>query len=310
MNWETYPVYASVVGGAGLLVCWWLMRRIRKIETNLSERVERLKRFEAVGTDSPLEDPAGEARARGLESIATRFSLMRRTILPFVIAVTMGLLALPLLGVVPVAYVSIVAAVVAVVAGIAARPLFENLFAGIVISLSQPIRVGDTVLIDGNYGTVEDISVTHTTIKIWDWRRFMVPNTYMLGHEFINYSLVDRFQWAHVEFWVEPEADLDRVREIAVAAPRASRQYANYEDPRFWIMEMGKEGIRCWVAAWANTPSAAWTLKHDIRTELCRQLQAAGIRTHIYRHALDTAPALPPAEKPESSAFDESSYQS
>jgi small-conductance mechanosensitive channel len=190
--------------------------------------------------------------------------------------------------------VSLLVAVAAVVTGIAARPVLENLIAGVIISFAQPIRIGDTVLIDGYFGTIENISLTHTTLKVWDWRRYMVPNHHMLGKEFVNYSIVDRYQWAYVEFWVAPQTDLDAVRDIATKAARSSRHFADYEEPRFWVMEMGKEGVRCWIAAWANTPSAAWQLGHDIRTELARRFAEAAIRTHSYQHHWDVG-SMPPS---------------
>ncbi len=283
MDWEHYAIYSGVIVSGGVAITWWLTHRIRVTQRKLTRNIESVKRFEAVSTNSPVDDPTAMARERGLESIATRFTLVRRIFLPAVLLFTLALLVLPLLESVNAVYISLLVAVVAVVVSIAARPLLENLFAGIVLSFSQPVRIGDTVKVDEHYGTVEDISITHVTIKIWDWRRYMVPHSLMLNREFINYSLVDRYQWAHVEFWVAPESDLDQVRAIAEAAPKDSSHFAGHEDPRFWVMEMGKEGIRCWVAAWANTPFAAWQLKHDTHMELIRRFRDAGIRTHVHR---------------------------
>ncbi len=284
MGWDLYWVYLGVVGGGGSLVVWYLHRAIRRAETQRSERLERIKRFEAIRTSSPVVDHTTEARERGLESIATRFALMRRLLVPLACIGLTVMLGLPLLSGVPAAVVSLLVAVVAVIAGIAAKPLLENLIAGVVISYSQPIRIGDTVLIDGFYGTIEDITLTHTTIKVWDWRRYMVPNHRMIEKEFVNYSIIDRYQWAYVEFWVAPHTDLEQVEQIAVAAASHSRYFSAYEEPRFWVMELGKEGVRCWVAAWANTPSAAWQLMHEIRTTLAREFRAAGIQTHLFVH--------------------------
>ncbi len=285
-NLAGYLIYASAVGIVGVLILWWLNRYIRRTEDTLLERLERLKRFDAIRTESPLEDPTGEARERGLENVTTRFSMVRRTLLPVVGLLIVVIVILPLLSGVPATFLSLLVAIVGVIAGIAAKPLIENLIAGVVISFSQPVRIGDTLLIDGHFGTVEDISTTHTTVKIWDWRRYMVPNSVMLTKEFINCSIVDRYQWAFVEFWVAPETDLERVRELALAAPKRSGKFADYEEPRFWVMEMGQSGIRCWVAAWANTPYAAWLLGHEVRTELARRFREEGIKTHLYRHEL------------------------
>jgi small-conductance mechanosensitive channel len=282
-----YAIYAAAVGGFGLLLIWQLQRSIRRAQTRLTERLEKLKRFDSVRTESPLDDPTGLARERGMESVATRFSMIRRILIPAVAVCIFTALALPLLSGASASMLSLVAAVTAVVAGIAAKPLLENLIAGVVISFSQPIRIGDTVIIDGHYGTIEDITITHTTIKIWDWRRYMVPNHRMIDKDFINLSIIDRFQWAHVEFWVSTEADLDQVQQIAITAAKNAPSFAGFEEPRFWLMETAKEGVRCWVAAWASSPSSAWQFTHEIRTRLMQAFQAAGISTHSYRHELN-----------------------
>jgi small-conductance mechanosensitive channel len=174
----------------------------------------------------------------------------------------------------------------AVIIGIASRPFLENFLSGVAITVSKKLNIGDTILIDNQYGKIEDISSTHTILKLWDWRRYVIPNSTMISHEFINYSLYDNWQWTHVEFFVSYEADLELVRELAMAAPQKSRHYADFEPPSFWIMETSRDAIKCWIAAWAESAEKAWELKGDIRTELIIQFQKHGIRTHLNQHAL------------------------
>ncbi len=276
--------YIVIVSAVGVIVIWWLRRTITMVEEQRRKRLQTLNRFDAaVHTESPHENPLIQARKLALESLSSRFSILRRLLIPAVFLLWLVALAYPFLGNVPANVVSLMVAAATVIVGIAAKPYVENLISGIVISFSRLVRIGDTLLIDGNYGTVEDITITHTLVKIWDWRRYIIPNSRMLEKEFINYSIVDTYQWAYVEFWVDHDADIERVREIAVRAASSSDHFANYEAPRFWLMEMGKEGIKCWVAAWAQSPADAWLLKNEIRTELVRELAQAGIRTHTYR---------------------------
>lgn len=284
MSWVSYVVFAGVVVGGGGVFLWWVHRRIEFAEQRRAVRIKQVKRFDAIQTISPIENYDKKARRRGLESVETRFNLMRRLFIPLLSAALLAILALPLLSGAPSTILSFSVGAAAVLVGIAARPFLENLIAGVIISFSQPIRIGDTVLVDGHFGTIETVSMTHTTLKIWDWRRYIVPNHQLLTKELVNYSIIDKYQWAHVEFWVDPGADLDEVRDIAMNAARASRHFADYEDPRFWVMEMGKEGMRCWLAAWADTPSDAWQLTHDIRTELAGGFQRKRIKTHRFQH--------------------------
>jgi small-conductance mechanosensitive channel len=57
------------------------------------------------------------------------------------------------------------------------------------------------VLVEGFYGTIEDVTLTHTVVKIWDWRRYVIPDARMLSDPFVSASLFDPFVWSSVEFW-------------------------------------------------------------------------------------------------------------
>jgi small-conductance mechanosensitive channel len=275
-----YLAFVAVVG-FGLLLRTWLWLRWSHLKRRL--RLETRENIDPVNTRSPVGDPSQLTTRRGLESIQRQFTVHQLVLIPAILLLTLLAAAIPFLGDVPATFVTLIAAAVTVILGVAARPLIENAIAGLVIAFSKLVSIGDTVKMDGFYGTIEDITATHTTIKLWDWRRYVVPNTRMLEANLVNYSLTDTFVWVSVEFHVTPLADIDQVREIALAAPRASSSYRDYEPPRFWVMELGKEHVCCWVAAWSDNPPEAWMLGHDIRTELIRQLRRHGIQTHLHR---------------------------
>lgn len=279
-NSIAYMVVVSVLGVGSLLwALWWLNR------AEASRRIRLVGRtwFEGTKTKTPLDDPSRSAREQGLDNIRRQTTVIRRSVVPLILAVTVLLAITPMLGELPTAMVSVVVGLISVTAGIAARPVLENVFSGLVISFSKLINIGDTVVIDDHYGTIEDVTLTHTTVRIWNWERYVVPNSRVLQSPVRNYSLHDRYIWAHVEFWVSYEADLDEVRRLAVEAAEQSDSYAAHEPPKFWVMEMGERGIQCWVAAWADTPSAGWALKNDIRTTLAAAMRKEGLSAHLLR---------------------------
>ncbi|MEM6961494.1 MAG: mechanosensitive ion channel domain-containing protein, partial [Myxococcota bacterium] len=170
------------------------------------------------------------------------------------------------------------------------------------ISQSRLLNLGDTVMLDGHYGTVEDITLTHTVVKIWDWRRHVIPNSAMLNMHFVNYSLYDSYVWVHVEFTISQDSDLEKVKQLALASPSSSVYLAKHEDPRFWIRDVSGPCIRCWVAAWADSPADAWMLAHDMRTNIVESFQREGIRTEVVLHRLVENPKNHPVlqDSPES----------
>jgi small-conductance mechanosensitive channel len=80
------------------------------------------------------------------------------------------------------------AGVAGLVAGIAARPVLGNLIAGLQIALSQPIRLDDVVVIEGEWGRVEEITGTYVSIRIWDQRRLIVPLQWFIENPFTNWT--------------------------------------------------------------------------------------------------------------------------
>lgn len=275
-------IYFCIVGLSGALLIWWSRRKILNVEAKRSNHIKKLKRFEAIKTTTPIDRPVKVSREAAADSIETRFTIIRK--ISFFSIVTVWFIALiyPFLQDIPATFVSLLVAASGIILGLAARPFIENLISGIVISFSQPVRIGDTVVIDGNYGTVEDITITHTIVKVWNWRRYIIPNSRMLSKEFINCTINDSYRWTHVEFYVAYDSDVEKVKELSINAASKSKYSADYEEPRFWIMGMEEKGYRCWIAAWADSPTDAWELSNDIRTELINKFKSNGIKTHKF----------------------------
>ena len=80
------------------------------------------------------------------------------------------------------------AGVAGIVAGLAARPVLSNLFAGVQLAMTQPIRIDDAVIVEGEWGTIEEITSTYVVVRIWDLRRMIVPLTYFIEKPFQNWT--------------------------------------------------------------------------------------------------------------------------
>jgi small-conductance mechanosensitive channel len=280
-------IYLAIVAPIGLIVILINRMLITREENKRKKNLLHIGGFESIKTSTPYDHPVDTAREDALENVSQRFTIIRR--LSFYVLVFIWLIALifPFLGKIPATLISVFVGASGVLVGLAARPFIENMISGIVISFSNPLKVGDTVIVDGHYGTVEDINIAYTTIKVWNWRRYVIPNGRMLQKEFINCSLNDKYQWAHVEFLVDYQASIDKVKSMAIEAAKNSKHFASHENPRFWVMEMGPNSIKCWVAAWANTPSDAWELGNDVRTKLITGFQKEQIKVHGFHLNLD-----------------------
>lgn len=259
---------------AGVFVA---VRRLRKGQLL---RLKKRGLGRAVAT-SLFKDQQPESRERARDSINATFSVIR------VAVFLIGLLLLLVVGSITVptgnsALISIMTAGVTLILGLAAKPVIENIIAGFVLTLSGELRIGDTVLIDDHYGTIEDISIVNTTIKLWDWRRYIIPNTKMMTKEAISHTLNDAYHWATIKFWVAPDADLKKVETLAIKAAKSCDDFLDIEEPRFWIIKIEKDAVECWVATWAKEPSQAWRIQHQTRISLLTALREHKIPTQKF----------------------------
>lgn len=153
------------------------------------------------------------------------------------------------------------------VLGFAARPVLENLIAGIQIAITQPIRIDDAVVIEGEWGWIEEITGTYVVIRIWDWRRLIVPLSYFIQNPFTNWTRESASIIGTVFVRADYTLNVDEFRqyldEVAKTSPLWDGQVVNMQvtnaDDR--TME-----IRALVSA--RTSPEAWDLRCEVREKL------------------------------------------
>jgi small-conductance mechanosensitive channel len=167
------------------------------------------------------------------------------------------------------------------VVGLAARPLLTNLIAGVQIAVTQPIRLEDAVVVEGEWGWVEEITGTYVVVRLWDWRRMVLPLTYFLEKPFQNWTRETSSLIGSVLLCVDYAVPLEAVRReleaIARASPLWDGRVVNLQvsDAKDWTIE-----LRALVSA-RNAPQA-WDLRCEVREKLIAFLQRE------YPHALPT----------------------
>ena len=121
--------------------------------------------------------------------VTTRINILTRTGIILVVFIASALAAMTFPSIRALGAGLLASAGVAgIVIGIAARPLFENLIAGVQLALSQPIRIDDVVIVEGEYGHIEQIAATFVVVRLWDQRRMVLPLTYFIEKPFQNWT--------------------------------------------------------------------------------------------------------------------------
>ena len=97
------------------------------------------------------------------------------------------------------------------------------------------------------------------------------------------------------------DTDLDALAAVGAKAVAASEHAVEGEEAGFWVMNMDKDAVECWLAGWALSPSAGWLLTHDIRTAVVKHFQSEGIKGQVLHHRWTVgqdAPAAGPTPMP------------
>jgi len=158
------------------------------------------------------------------------------------------------------------------VAGFAARPVLGNLIAGLQIGLSQPIRLDDVVIVEGEWGVIEEITGTYVVVRIWDQRRLVVPLQYWIEKPFQNWTRTTSELIGTVFLWVDYRTPLAPLREELQRICEASPHW----DKRFSLLQVTEAGeralqLRCLVTS--ASAGAGWDLRCEVREKLVDFLQ-------------------------------------
>jgi small-conductance mechanosensitive channel len=164
------------------------------------------------------------------------------------------------------------AGVAGVVIGIAARPALSNLLAGVQVALTEPIRIDDVVIVEGEYGRVEEVSTAYVIVQIWDKRRLVVPLTYFIEKPFQNWTRRTSDLLGTVFLYTDYMAPVEEIRKELERVVSASRLW----DRQVWNLQVTDTKdrmleLRCMVSA-VDSPTL-WDLRVEVREKMIAFLQ-------------------------------------
>lgn len=159
-----------------------------------------------------------------------------------------------------------------IVAGLALQPLLKNIFAGIQLAITQPIRIDDALVVEGEWGNVEEITSTYVVLKIWDLRRMILPLSYFIEKPFQNWTretaaLIGSVT-IYLDFSVPVQAIRDKVEEITDASPLWDKDVRVVQ-----VIDFHEAVMQVRILASARSGGDAFDLRCLIREKLIDFLQ-------------------------------------
>ncbi|HTW28520.1 MAG TPA: mechanosensitive ion channel domain-containing protein [Acetobacteraceae bacterium] len=203
----------------------------------------------------------------------TQVNILRRTAQTLIVLVTVAA-ALMTFATVRQYGVSLFASAGAagLVVGLAARPILSNLFAGIQIAMTQPIRVEDAVVVEGEWGWIETIASTYVVIRIWDLRRLIVPLSYFIERPFQNWTHESAALLGPIILYLDYSVPMDRLRAKLDEILDGHRLW----DKRAAAVQMidaTEHTVQVRVLVSARNASSAFDLRCQVREQLLHFLQ-------------------------------------
>ncbi|MGW0733375.1 mechanosensitive ion channel family protein [Streptomyces sp. NPDC002851] len=242
-------------------------------------------------------DPARVRRVR------TQVTLIQRVVTAIVgvVAVAAMLLTFPAMRTAGASLLAS-AGLLSIVAGIAAQSTLGNLFAGLQIAFGDMVRLGDTVVVDGEWGTIDEITLTFLTVRTWDERRITMPVSYFTSKPFENWSRGGAQMTGTVFLHLDHRAPLPEMREKLHEILRSCPAW----DGRDWglaVTDSTPSTMQVRAMATAKDADDIWTVRVTVREQLL------GWLTEHHPYALPRITTAPAAGTPEDLHTDHSSEE-
>jgi small-conductance mechanosensitive channel len=165
------------------------------------------------------------------------------------------------------------AGIVGIVVGLAAQRSISNALVGLQIALTQPIRLDDVVIIEKEWGRIEEITATYVVVKLWDARRLIVPTSYFTEKPFQNWTRVSAELLGTVFLYLDYTVPVAAIRQ---------ELHRILQDSKLWNGKVGLvqvtdttvQAMEIRLLLSANDASLAWDLRCEVREKMIAFVQA------------------------------------
>jgi small-conductance mechanosensitive channel len=168
-----------------------------------------------------------------------------------------------------------------IIAGFALQPLLVNLIAGVQIAITQPIRIDDAVIVEGEWGWVEEIGSTYVVVKLWDWRRLVLPLSYFIQNPFQNWTRQSASLIGTAMIYVDYSAPVDAMRRKLEEIVRGSALWDG-DVVNLAVTDLTERTMQVRCLASARNAAMAFDLRCEIREQMI------GFLRQVHPEALPT----------------------
>jgi small-conductance mechanosensitive channel len=225
-------------------------------------------------------------------AVHTQIKVLERIVIAVLVVIAFGCILMTFDGVRQLgASLLASAGILGIILGLAAQKVIGTLFAGLQLAITQPIRLEDVVIVEGEWGVIEEITLTYVVVRIWDLRRLVVPMTYFMEKPFQNWTRTSSSLLGTVFLYVDCTVAVDPIR----AELQRFLQGQNLWDKKaagLQVTNVSDRTVELRALMSASNASAAWDLR-------------CAVREHLLKFIQETQPHALPRLRVEASPLDE-----
>lgn len=248
----TYEILGSISTiGIILSLTWFIVIAIKVVKNRV------LMKYDVSSTDNLT------ARKR-----YTQFMILENIVIFIIIILSLGIALMSFDSIRSIGVSLLTSAGVAgIIIGFSAQKAIGTLLAGIQIALTQPIRLDDVVIVDGEWGRIEEINLTYVVVKIWDQRRLVVPSTYFIENTFQNWTRESAEILGTVFIYTDYEVSFDALREELTRLLKSSPHWDGKVNV-LQVTDATEQTVQVRALMSAKDSGTAWDLRVFIREKL------------------------------------------
>lgn len=278
-----YPLRAIFA----LLALMWVLPALSELEPPLRSMLQHVVSLGTIGmvtwlatvlinvTAATIADRQNTVGADSVSArrIRTQVAVLERTLVVVIVilGVAAALMTFPRVRQIGTTLL-VSAGFTGIVVGLAARPVLENLIAGLQLGLTQPISLGDLVVVEGETGHIEEITSTYVVVKIWDERRLIVPFAHFISRPFQNWtrnsSSLLATVFLHADYRVPVQALREELMRVCEGSQLWDRRVCNLQ-----VTDAREQALQLRALVSAANSSQAGDLAATVREQLVTYLR-------------------------------------
>jgi small-conductance mechanosensitive channel len=256
-RWELVTVLRQIVGLGAIAATAWVVVLLAQV---LGDTLYARYRV----------DVSDNLTAR---RVRTQIEVLRRIFNIVVMVITIGVMLMTFPEVRQLGTSVLASAGIAgIVIGMAAKSTLSDLIAGLQIAFTGPIRIEDVVIVEGEFGWIEEILTTYVVVRTWDLRRLVVPLSYFIDHVFQNWTRRTSDLLAYVYIYCDYRTPIEELRQefqrVVESTPLWDRKVCVLQ-----VSDATEHTIQVRALTSASDASKAWDLRCHVREKLIQFLQ-------------------------------------